>query len=81
MHDIEFSSLEELYNRLLPALTTKKTELDRIGYKDINVNDIWSYFRNKKWIKAHNLMLYQVVDDILNTDIYELITYKNNVGE
>lgn len=66
--DVEFHSLEELYNRLLPALTAKKRELYMLGYTSINIKDIWNYFRSEKWITAHNLSLYQVVDDILNTD-------------
>ena len=37
--EIEFNSLEELYNRLKPALITKKGEMHRSGYKYIEIED------------------------------------------
>lgn len=66
--DIEFNSLKELYDRLLPALNTKVTELKRYDLDYIKVEDIWNYLRLSKWSKANNLLLYQMVDDILNLD-------------
>ncbi len=67
--DITFSSLKELYERLLPALRTKKNEMVRQGYTYIKEEDIWNYFKEKKWTKAKNLTLFDMVDDILNTDV------------
>ena len=70
--DIEFNSLKELYVRLLPALNTKVTELKRYDLDYIKVEDIWNYLRLSKWSKANNLLLYQMVDDILNLDNEEI---------
>ncbi len=70
--DIEFNSLKELYDRLLPALNTKVTELKRYDLDYIKVEDIWNYLRLSKWSKANNLLLYQMVDDILNLDNEEI---------
>ena len=66
--DINFSSEEELYKRLLPALRTKQTELKRTGYKNINEKDIYDYLKINKWKKSRNLTLYEMVDQILNTE-------------
>ena len=35
--DIEFNSLEELYNRLKPALNTKQREMVRCGYNYMKI--------------------------------------------
>ena len=66
--EIEFNSLEELYNRLKPALTTKKNEMNRNGYKYIKIEDIWNYLKEIKWKKAKDLSLYEMVSDVLNID-------------
>lgn len=64
----EFSSKEELYKRVGPALRAKKADLDREGYTYIMEVDIWNYLVQEKWMKSHNLMLCDIVDDILRTD-------------
>ncbi len=66
--DINFNSLKELYDRLLPALRTKKEEMRRCGINYIKEEDIWNYFKETKWKKSTNLSLYQMVTDVLNTD-------------
>ena len=66
--DMEFSSLEELYNRLKPALRTKMRELKENGYGYLKIEDIWNYLKEKKWIHSNNLSLNDMVSDILNAD-------------
>lgn len=66
--DIEFNSLEELYNRLKPALITKKNEMNRSGFKYIKIEDIWNYLKEVKWKKAKGLSLCEMVSDVLNVD-------------
>ena len=39
--DLDFNSIEELYNRLQPALLTKKEQMRRNGY---------SYIKKQKYI-------------------------------
>ena len=73
--DIEFNSVKELYERLKPALTTKVTELKRNDLDYIKIEDIWNYLKDSKWSKANNLLLYQMVDDILNLDNNEIDDY------
>ena len=66
--DLEFNSLEELYNRIKPALTTKKEEMKRNGYVYVKEEDIWNYLKEIKWINSKNLSLYQMTSDILDTE-------------
>lgn len=66
--EVEFNSLEELYNRLKPALITKKNEMNRSGYQYIKIEDIWNYLKEVKWKKARDLSLYEMVSDVLNVD-------------
>ena len=64
----EFNSLEELYKRIKPALTTKKEEMRRNGYVYIKEEDIWNYLKEIKWVRAKDLSLYQMTCDILDTN-------------
>jgi len=73
--DIEFNSIKELYDRVTPALNTKVTELKRNDLDYIKKDDIWNYLKDKKWSNANNLLLYQMVDDILNLDNNEIDEY------
>ncbi|MDD2435620.1 MAG: post-transcriptional regulator [Bacilli bacterium] len=66
--DIEFNSVEELYERLKPALKTKCSEMKRYGITYIKEEDIWNYLKEVKWKKAIDLGLYDMVRDVLNTD-------------
>ena len=66
--DIEFSSIGELFERLKPALRTKKSELKEYGYGYLKIEDIWDYLKEKKWKKSQNLSLSDMVSDILNAD-------------
>ena len=73
--DIEFNNIKELYERLIPALNTKVTELKRNDMDYIKKEDIWNYLKNTKWVSANNLLLHEMVDDILNLDNYEIDEY------
>lgn len=64
----EFKSIDELFDRVEPALKVKVREGTSLGYQ-ITDNDIWNYLVKSKWKKARNLMLSDVVDDILNLDL------------
>ena len=64
----EFTSLEELYKRVEPALNSKVRELKRLGYS-ISKDDLWKCFVYNKWKYGNGLMLSDIVDDILNTSI------------
>lgn len=78
MEQVIFSSKEELYNRVLPALKCKKKSLYRDGFKSIEEIDIWDYLRNKKWDNSIGLELCDMIDDILNTDNISILEYFHN---
>lgn len=66
--DIVFNSLEELYERIRPALTTKRREMKKNGYEYIKEEDIWNFLKEVKWKGAKSLELHEMVSDILNCD-------------
>ena len=73
--ELEFSSQEELYKRVQPALKARLAELHRLGYPYIQLIDIWNYLIFSKWKKAKNLTLSDIVNDILHVDNYKLDEY------
>lgn len=78
--DVEFNNILELYERLKPALLAKVADLKRNDINYIKIEDIWNYLKVTKWSNASNLLLYQMVDDILNVDNVLLDNYiKDNV--
>ena len=70
--DYEFSSKEELYKRVGPALRAKLNEFHRLGYSYIKEEDIWNYLVQTKWCKGKDLMLSDIVSDILHTKEKEI---------
>ena len=66
--DNEIQSLEQLYKRVYPALTSKKRELNKTGYDYIKQKDIWEYLSNEKWINTEGLDISTMVSDIFQAD-------------
>ena len=75
MEDVAFSSIEELYKRVKPALITKSNELKRNGVNYITPEDIWNYLKDNIWVNSRNLRLFCMVDDILNADNMKIDDY------
>lgn len=73
--DYEFSSLEELYKRVRPALKSKIDELQKYGNLSISEYDLWKCLIINKWRCGTGLMLSDIVDDILNTSFDEINSY------
>ena len=73
--DIEFNSEKELYDRLMPALRTKELEFKRNNMPYVHIEDIWNYLKISKWSKSRDLLFYQIVDDILNVELYKVDDY------
>ena len=76
--DIEFNSLQELYQRIRPALRTRMRELHRLGYDYVKEEDIWNYLKETKWKTASDLSLSEMVSDILNVDEFKFDKYMKN---
>lgn len=75
--DFEFNSVDELYNRVLPALNTRVQELSNLGV-EVDSDDIWSYLISNKWKMSVDLTLFDIVNDILNIDYSKILDYVNN---
>lgn len=69
---MEFSSQQELYNKLIPVFNVKKRLINNSEYKDITNEDIWHYLIENKWRTYHNLTISDIVNDIITLDL-ELI--------
>lgn len=72
---MEFGSEEELYDRLLPALTCKINEIKRSYNKEYSPNYLWKLLKEETWLKSHNLTLSEMVSDILNLNIAVIESY------
>lgn len=72
--EIEFNSLQELYQRLEPALTVKESEFNRCDL-EITKKDIWDYLAHIKWSVSNNLLLHQMVSDIMHVRANEILEY------
>ena len=72
--DIEFKSLLELKERVKPALNTKLKELKSKNYNYITIDDIWNFLVNN-WKNSKNLTLYDIVNDILNSNTDDIEEY------
>jgi hypothetical protein len=80
MEEIKFKSITDLYRRLLPALNTKKNNINRAYKSNIMELDIWNYLKNNIWIDSKNLSLNDMVDDILHIDNEEVYNYYKERG-
>jgi hypothetical protein len=80
--NIEFRTKEELYNRVVPALSTKVSELRRAGIKFVKEKDIWDYLVEHEWRTKKNLELHTLINDILfinNEKISDYVTNRINM--
>ena len=72
---MEFNSLEELYNRVSPALKTRVNDFKLEKIFDIDSIDIWNYLKDSKWMKSQDLNLSDIVNDILTCNSADVIRY------
>lgn len=70
-----FSSIEELYKRVEPALNSKIKDLTRVGVHYVQKADVWNYLKNNVWCKKNNLSLGEIVNDIMTVSNAELEMY------
>ena len=72
----KFSSITDLYKRLLPAIRTKVDELKSNKIYDISELDIWEYCKETLWKTRNDLRIYEMVNDILFVDALALELFK-----
>ena len=77
----EFQSIDELYQRVLPALHTKVHKLSMNGISYVSEIDIWNLVM-EKWKRGRGLTLFDIVHDILHVDVESLLAdYENYKDE
>ena len=69
---MEFNSLTELYQAILPAFDVKKRLLSVTKYKNTTNELIWNYLSLNKWKYMIDLTLAEIVNDIINIDIEKI---------
>lgn len=74
-----FSSQEELYERVKPALKSRVKDLKRIGINYVQDVDVWNYLKNNVWNKKNNLTLGEIVNDIMTAGNSELESYVHEI--
>ena len=78
--DLNFHSIDELYNRLLPALKCKKREMITLKLM-IEEQEIWHFFCDNVWCQKKGLTIDEMVDDILNTNSMDIYIRKGAKNE
>ena len=72
---MEFTSLGQLYRKLIPVFNVKKRLILNSKYKDITNENIWLYLTESKWRQANNLSLPEMINDIITVDLEEIYKY------
>ena len=72
---MEFTSLQQLYKKLIPAFNVKKRLILKSKYKDINNENIWNYLTETKWKKATDLSLPEMINDIITVELEDIYKY------
>ena len=65
---MEYQTLKDLYQHLIPAFNVKKRILSITKYKDIEFEDIWQYLADNKWRTSIDLTIAEMVNDIIIFD-------------
>lgn len=74
-----FSNLQELFERVRPALKSKVKDLTRRGINYIQEVDVWNYLKINIWCKKSNLTLGEIVNDIMTVTTGELEQYVHSM--
>ena len=72
---MEYTSLAELYQFLIPAFNVKKRLL-KFNNSDLTDEDIWQYLAVNKWKSSINLTISDMVNDIITVDIHKITKFK-----
>ena len=67
-------SLNDLYQKALPAITTKENHLHSLGYYHITKKDIWDYCIDNLW-DGKEIGIDIIVNDIINVPSYSINDY------
>lgn len=71
------NKLDGLFEKVMPALESKKNEFHYFDYPTVMETDIWKFLIDKKWRKKNveEMHIYELVNDILETTPAEYMTH------
>ena len=72
---MEFTSLTQLYRKLLPAFNAKRRLIKNSKYPNITNENIWSYLTETKWRQTNNLSITEMTNDIITVDLEDINNY------
>ena len=75
---MEFNSLSELKERVMPALNLKEERFKLLGH-DISSDEIWFFLTKNKWMHCKGLTLNEIVNDILKLNIDEITNKRGDM--
>ena len=75
----EFKTLDELYNKVKPALYSKVMEFRRNKTFYIKEEDVWNFLSITAWKKAESLTILDMVNDIMALKEDDMKTYIHDV--
>ena len=79
MNNLDFNNINELYDRLLPALKVKVNSLKKLGYGYINEKNLFEILASISWSSFEGLELCDMVDQILHISPDEVLKHYNFV--
>ncbi|MER2090485.1 MAG: post-transcriptional regulator [Sporosarcina sp.] len=67
----------QLFNQMLPAIESKKTEFHLYGYTTVTEEDIWTFCVRKKWRKkdVDTMGMHEIANGILKISPAEFMTF------
>lgn len=77
MNNLEFNDINELYDRLLPALKIKVNSFKKLGYVFINEKNLFEILASISWSSFEGLELCDMVDQILHISPDEVLKHYN----
>lgn len=75
---MEFTSQQELYQKLQPVFNVKKRLIQNTKYENITNQDIWYHLIETKWKVSYNLTISDIVNDIITLDLEQVINREGN---
>ena len=71
------TQFRQLFEHMLPAIESKKTEFHLYGYTTVTDADIWTFCVKKKWRKndIEKMGLHEIANGILKISPAEFMTY------
>ncbi|MGG3564594.1 post-transcriptional regulator [Neobacillus rhizosphaerae] len=59
-----------------PALASKLSEFDLLGYDSVSENELWNFLIKKKWKKLKvEMKLYEIIQEILSVRVSDYMSY------